>query len=164
MCDQDEKQKGNEGYESFHANSINAVWPKRLTRNILPHACVGGQKSEALENKVFPLIALQLQSQEMPLVGDKEGERWCSKSFIHRSNVRVGHFSVGAGGGAEATQSGLSLSLMSITTRSMGRSVWGEERWDAELISGRHHVITMRRFLSVLPMPGLNVLVGSSSS
>ena len=44
MCDQDEKKQGNEGCESFHVNSINAVWLKRITKHILPHAGVGGQK------------------------------------------------------------------------------------------------------------------------
>jgi len=40
MCDHEEKKQGDEGYESFHANSINAVWPKRFTRAILPHVCL----------------------------------------------------------------------------------------------------------------------------
>ena len=48
MCDQDEKKQGNVGYESIHASSINAFWPKRLTRHILPHACGGGQKMAAV--------------------------------------------------------------------------------------------------------------------
>ena len=61
------------------------------------------QKSAALENKAFPIIDLHGQSQEMPLVGDEGLERWCSKAFIYRSNVRAGHFSGGAGGGAHAT-------------------------------------------------------------
>ena len=36
-------------------------------------------------------------------VGDEGLELWCSKAFIYRSNVRAGHFSGGAGGGAHAT-------------------------------------------------------------
>ena len=44
MCDQDEKKQGNEGCESVHVNSINAVWPKQITKHILPHTGVRGQK------------------------------------------------------------------------------------------------------------------------
>jgi len=44
MCNQDEKKQGNEVGESVHVNSINAVWPKRITKHILPHAGVRGQK------------------------------------------------------------------------------------------------------------------------
>ena len=56
-----------------------------------------------LENSAFRDSDRQATTRKMPQVGDEGLELWCSKAFIYRSNVRAGHFSGGAGGGAHAT-------------------------------------------------------------
>ena len=78
-----------------------------VAQGVAPAQVIGNQgiseNSPTLKNKAFPIIDLHGQSQEMPLMGDEGLELWCSKAFIYRSNVRAGHFSGGAGGGARAT-------------------------------------------------------------
>ena len=105
-------QVGDEGLEAFGSyplfNRLRPVLIKQLGAHTGADTAVmspqpPSQNSAALENKAFPIIDLHGQSQEMPLVGDEGLELWCSKAFIYRSNVRAGHFSGGARGGAHAT-------------------------------------------------------------
>jgi len=71
------------------------------TALITPHSM--SVDSQTLEKPSFPLIAPHAMRGVCSQVGDEGGELWCSKAFIYRSNVRAGHFSGGAGGGAHAT-------------------------------------------------------------
>ena len=78
-----------------------------VAQGVAPAQVIGNQgiseNSPTLKNKAIPVIAPHAMSGVCSQVGDEGLERWCSKAFIYRSSVRAGHFSGGAGGGADAT-------------------------------------------------------------